>query len=324
MNKKKSPFTREQVILVAASLLILAALTVTGVYLKKQNEKAYDGYSIDLAQLEDESSKLTGDGTLSSLPKSSTETANSDNVQSSIAGRIQDTTADSSASSTDSAKSDTVSAGNSGVDATLSQEDTRITAAQEAVERAAKNAESVEGNAAGSGDRLDAAVSSSDVAAVITEDESTEAISTGLQGGVNYEFSDADSLQWPVVGDVLINYSMDKSVYFTTLDQYKYNPAIIIAAEFGTAISSAADGQVTNVFYDPQIGSAVTISLGGGYEATYGQLDQLQVNVGDAVAVGQVIGYVANPTKYFSLEGSNLYFKLTKDGEPVNPMSKLV
>ena len=29
---------------------------------------------------------------------------------------------------------------------------------------------------------------------------------------------------WPVSGTVLMNYSMDKTVYFATLDQYKYNP----------------------------------------------------------------------------------------------------
>jgi len=34
---------------------------------------------------------------------------------------------------------------------------------------------------------------------------------------------------------------------------------------------------------------------------------------------GDTIGSVAAPTKYYSVEGSNLYFKLTKDGEPVNP-----
>ena len=39
--------------------------------------------------------------------------------------------------------------------------------------------------------------------------------------------------------------------------------------------------------------------------------------------VGDGIGTVAAPTKYYSLEGTNVYFKLTKDGEPVNPMSKL-
>ena len=41
------------------------------------------------------------------------------------------------------------------------------------------------------------------------------------------------------------------------------------------------------------------------------------------MAQGDVIAQVASPTKYYSVEGTNVYFKLTKDGVPVNPMSKL-
>ena len=44
---------------------------------------------------------------------------------------------------------------------------------------------------------------------------------------------------------------------------------------------------------------------------------------GDYVETGAVIGHVAEPTKYYSVEGSNVYFKLTKDGEAVNPLDYL-
>ena len=35
---------------------------------------------------------------------------------------------------------------------------------------------------------------------------------------------------------------------------------------------------------------------------------------------GHVLAYIGEPTKYFSVEGSNLYFALEKDGEPVDPV----
>ncbi len=35
---------------------------------------------------------------------------------------------------------------------------------------------------------------------------------------------------------------------------------------------------------------------------------------------GNTIGFVSEPTKYYSLEGSNVYFALEKDGEPVDPV----
>ncbi|MDE7428653.1 MAG: M23 family metallopeptidase, partial [Lachnospiraceae bacterium] len=151
--------------------------------------------------------------------------------------------------------------------------------------------------------------------------DEVQAVSTTVQPELN--FNEEDGLVWPIVGDVLINYSMDKTIYFPTLDQYKYNPAIVIAANQGEQICAAADGRVTSVSYDPGTGNTVVMELGNGYELTYGQLENITVSEGSYVSVGDGIGTVANPTKYYSLEGTNVYFKLTKDGEPVNPLSKL-
>jgi septal ring factor EnvC (AmiA/AmiB activator) len=126
-----------------------------------------------------------------------------------------------------------------------------------------------------------------------------------------------------VAGNVLINYSMDKTVYFPTLQQYKYSPAIVIAASEGENITAAADGRVTSVFENAEIGHGVTVDIGNGYELTYGQLEDIMVLQGDVLSSGDVIGKVAAPTKYYSVEGPNVYFKLTKDGVPVNPLSCL-
>lgn len=159
---------------------------------------------------------------------------------------------------------------------------------------------------------------------VMTETEAAEdtpAISTAMQPALN--FGDGDTLVWPIVGNILINYSMDKTIYFPTLDQYKYNPAIVIQANEGDMITAAAAGKVIGVFEDAQIGKAVTMDLGGGYEITYGQLSNVLVSEGSYVFQGDMIAQVAAPTKYYSTEGTNVYFKLTKDGQPVNPMSKL-
>lgn len=46
-----------------------------------------------------------------------------------------------------------------------------------------------------------------------------------MDNGVSYEAQGA-SLLWPAAGTILIDYSMDGSVYFPTLNQYKYNPAL--------------------------------------------------------------------------------------------------
>ena len=136
-------------------------------------------------------------------------------------------------------------------------------------------------------------------------------------------FGESSKLAWPIAGNVLLNYSMDKTIYFPTLQQYKYNPSIVISAAEGTGVACAADGIVESVYEDAQTGQTVVMRLGGGYELTYGQLQEVTVEEGDYVETGAVIGHVAEPTKYYSVEGSNVYFKLTKDGEAVNPLDYL-
>lgn len=133
-------------------------------------------------------------------------------------------------------------------------------------------------------------------------------------------FDESSLLDWPASGSVLIDYSMNQSVYFSTLDQYKYNPALIISGNVGENIGAAAPGIVTAVEQDAQTGLTVTLDMGNGYSAVYGQLKEVPVQVGDYVAEYQIVGYLSEPTKYYSVEGPNLYFQVTKDGEPVNPL----
>lgn len=133
-------------------------------------------------------------------------------------------------------------------------------------------------------------------------------------------FGEESLLTWPASGAVLINYSMDKTVFFSTLEQYKYNPALIIGGEVGETIAASAAGVVTNVEQSAQTGTTVTLDMGNGYSAIYGQLKEVPLQIGDYVDAGQTVGYLSEPTKYYSVEGPNLYFEVTKDGTPVNPM----
>lgn len=132
-------------------------------------------------------------------------------------------------------------------------------------------------------------------------------------------FAESDGLLRPVSGEVLIPFSMDSSVYFSTLDQYKYNPALMLDAEEGTSVAACAEGKVIDIFQNAEIGNAVTMDLGDGYQITYGQLQEISVSLDSYVNPGEQVGTIAAPTKYYSIEGANLYLKLTMDGTPVNP-----
>lgn len=136
-------------------------------------------------------------------------------------------------------------------------------------------------------------------------------------------FSEETQMEWPVNGNILLDYNMDQTVYFPTLDQYKLNPAIAVQAVEGAPVLASVPGTVYSIEENVQTGTTVTMELGSGYQAVYGQLKDLAVEEGQTIEKGAVIGYIASPTKYYSEEGSNLYFAMKKDGEPVDPIAYL-
>lgn len=136
-------------------------------------------------------------------------------------------------------------------------------------------------------------------------------------------FQPEDGILWPVEGEVLLEYSMDSTIYFPTLEQFRCNPALVIAGSVNDKVYAVAKGKIIEVFDSEETGCTVKQDLGDGYVAVYGQLKELNFNVGDTIESGQVVGYVSEPTKYYSTEGTNVYFSLQKDGSPVDPTQYL-
>ena len=305
-RRNRNNIGKERIIMLASAVFVLAALTVTGVFVRKNNRAEQENYVVDFGALEQSSTELAENmvsgeeldtlfadvGTDDLDYDPSFQEANSQHVENTENGQKKEKTSGSAAAEKKQSKEEPKK--------------------DDPVEKSStKKKESAAVEEEGMFDETVDTVMSDEV----------QAVSTTGQPELN--FNEEDGLVWPIVGDVLINYSMDKTIYFPTLDQYKYNPAIVIAANQGEQICAAADGRVTSVSYDPGTGNTVVMELGNGYELTYGQLENITVSEGSYVSVGDGIGTVANPTKYYSLEGTNVYFKLTKDGEPVNPLSKL-
>lgn len=153
------------------------------------------------------------------------------------------------------------------------------------------------------------------------EDAGSSNVEASLENTISptVNFTDNDTLTWPVAGNVILDYSMDSSIYFPTLKQYKYNPALVIGAEVGSQVLSAAKGIVETVEIDDETGTTITMDIGNDYELIYGQLKEVAVSEGDVVETGSLIGYISEPTKYYCEEGSNLFFEMKKNGEPVDP-----
>ena len=137
---------------------------------------------------------------------------------------------------------------------------------------------------------------------------------------MNLSFYEDSTLAWPVEGNVILDYSMDSTVYFATLEQYKYNPAILIQSEVNTPVFAATDGIVAEISSDEEIGNYVVMELGNDYTLQYGQLKALEVSVGEEVNAGDIIGYISEPSKYFVTEGSHLYLKMMNGETSVDPL----
>lgn len=284
-NRYKSNHKKERAIMLASSLFVLSALTVTGFYVKERNQSQNDdGYVVDFSQLENQA-----DGKAENIAQAAL-----DNTQTELTKELQ--AIDDMDYDPAYREANSIGVTNGNVDYTTPEEEL-----QEVQEPAENVTEIQEG-----------------------ENQEEEAVETSaVIEKPEISFAENDTLQWPVAGNVLLNYSMDKTIYFATLQQYKYNPAIVIEATEGAMITAATDGKVVAVYEDAEIGQAVDINIGDGYQLTYGQLKDIPVMTGDILEAGDIVGYVGSPSKYYSVEGSNVYFKLTKDGKPINPLSRL-
>lgn len=170
-------------------------------------------------------------------------------------------------------------------------------------------------------EEIDEPVQAADVKKDIKEQpKAVETAGTTVKNLTPLSFDVEKGLLWPVEGNVIMNYSMDHLTYYATLMQYKVNPAIVISADVGTEVKAAAEGIITNIYNDPITGLTLTMDIGGGYSLLYGQLKDVRHKVGDRVYEGEIIGAINQPTKYYVIEGSNLYFMVKKDDQTVNPM----
>lgn len=167
------------------------------------------------------------------------------------------------------------------------------------------------------GEEMDNAVAESE--AGDEEDQDADAAS----GLVGQAFTMSSTLVWPVEGNVLIEYDMENTVYFATLDLYKCSDAVCIQSEVGTPVYAGYECVVEEIDYNSEIGNNVTVSMGNGYVLTYGQLKDVQIEKGTVLEEGDLIGYVGEPTKYYSVEGANLYMKMTLDGAAIDPLDYL-
>lgn len=287
-KNRRDGIRKERIIMIASSAFVLAALTMTGLYMKGQEmAEQDDGYTLDLAALENDTEEKLDE-----------------------IGQIAQ-------------KNDAVIGGKT--NQTVEGELDYMPLEQDLSAEAGSNLIQIPGLTDGATQETPGEILSEELspAEELEADqqanaEVAEQADAAPNQAAELHYSTDQGLTRPVSGEILLPYSMDGSIYFATLDQYKYNPATVFAAEEGSDVSACAAGRITEVFETAQLGKGVVVELGDGYVATYGQLADIQVAEGDVVSAGDKLGVVAAPSKYYALEGTNLYFGLEKDGAPIN------
>jgi septal ring factor EnvC (AmiA/AmiB activator) len=122
-------------------------------------------------------------------------------------------------------------------------------------------------------------------------------------------------LPMPVNGEVTGRFGAPRRVEGAgTAPSWK---GIFIRAPSGTGVHAVAAGQVVFADWLRGFGNLMVIDHGGGFLSVYGNNESLLRNVGDRVAVGDVVASVGNTG---GIEQTGLYFELRFQGRPFDPL----
>ena len=254
-RKKKGGFSGGRTVTVAFSLCLLAVVTMIGMYTVGRTDQQQKELEQQVAEAEEEA--RAREQAQAEAEKAAKEAEKSEETE-----ELAD------AEKTQEAASGSASRDKAGEAAADAAGETAGTEGTGMADGAELESEFAEIDPEGTGETV--------ILDGTEEASSADAVSEQMDLSFSPE---TDQLLWPVAGNVIMDYSMDKTVYFATLDQYKYNPAVIIQGTLDENVMSAAPGQVTKIETLEETGMTVTMDIGDGYELVYGQLKELPVNL---------------------------------------------
>jgi murein DD-endopeptidase MepM/ murein hydrolase activator NlpD len=97
---------------------------------------------------------------------------------------------------------------------------------------------------------------------------------------------------------------------------YEFHPGMDIDGERGDQVTASADGTIIKAGYTGGYGNMVEIDHGNGLVTRYGHMSKLDVQVGEAVTRGNLIGEIGSTGRS---TGPHLHFELRYKDKPINP-----
>jgi murein DD-endopeptidase MepM/ murein hydrolase activator NlpD len=119
---------------------------------------------------------------------------------------------------------------------------------------------------------------------------------------------------WPVIGRVSSAFGETRTS--SSSGGVRPHKGLDICVPPGTPVVATADGVVSFSGTESEYGRLICVDHGHGFSTAYGHLHKLQVQVGDRVTKGQVIGTVGlsgNST------GPHVHYEVRMHSNPVNP-----
>ncbi len=120
-------------------------------------------------------------------------------------------------------------------------------------------------------------------------------------------------LTLPVDAPVSSRYGMR---FHPIYHEMRLHKGMDLAAPTGTPVRSAAEGTVESTGWREGYGRTVTINHGNGRSTLYAHLNDYQVQAGQIIKSGEVLGSVGSTG---NATGPHLHFEVRQDGKPVNP-----
>ena len=168
---------------------------------------------------------------------------------------------------------------------------------------------------------------STDVLATVGNDLSVAATQPGTTDpGNTQEPTEKPTMKTaaPVAGETVAEFAVDCLSYNETTRDWRTHHGVDIAAEAGTTVCAAADGTVYSVYEDESLGTTVVITHDGGYTTKYASLaEEVSVEPGSTVTMGQTIGTVGNTALLENSLAPHVHFSVTCNGTSVDPQEFL-
>ena len=108
-------------------------------------------------------------------------------------------------------------------------------------------------------------------------------------------------------------------VFNHTLEMWMAHKALDLLTVDGADVVAMFDGTVIDVGYKYNEGNFVVIDHGDNVVATYGSLQNIQVQKGQAVKQGQAIGEASTSASAEYIDGAHVHLQITKNGVNVDP-----